>query len=152
MLQLRCRAARATLCRPGRCAFRLQAVSWEAILLRSRAASSSTRARTLPPPPARRLSPFDSTGVAKKFRRGVRVCLREEREQLAWNVEDCGEGFGRLPAERGRARRGVDEHEREVERECEVESAARERDVREAVEDVGDERADGELDGEERSE
>jgi hypothetical protein len=63
---------------------------------------------------AARTKPFtlDSRGVAKKFQRGVRVWLREEREQSAGKVEDGGKGFGRLPAERGRARRGVNEHER----------------------------------------
>ena len=38
--------------------------------------------------------------------------LGEEREQFAGEVEDEGEGFGRLPAEGGRAGRGVHEHER----------------------------------------
>src|SRR5947209_5975009 len=73
----------------------------------------------------------------------------EEREQPVGEVEEGDERFGRLPAERGRAGRGVKNHERQVEAEREVEPAPRQRDVREAVEREGDERADRELGEEE---
>jgi hypothetical protein len=53
----------------------------------------------------------------------------DEREQTVWDVQERGESFGRLPAHSGRARRGVHEHERQIEAEREMQSAARERDV-----------------------
>src|SRR5438270_3737355 len=73
----------------------------------------------------------------------------EEREQPVGEVEEGDERFGRLPAEGGGRGRGVHEHEREVEAEDEVQAAPRERQVREAVEREGDERADRELGEEE---
>src|ERR1700759_1312479 len=138
-MQLRCLAAGAKLrghpgARPGRRQFRGSQFYYEI--------GARPVRRTCVPRRRRPHKPFTlgSRGVAKKFQRGVRVWLREEREQPAGKVKDGGKGFGRLPAERGRARRGVNEHERKVEREREVESAARERDVREAVEREGYER------------
>ena len=48
------------------------------------------------------------------------LLLREEREHLIRDMKEGNDGVGRLPAERGRARRGVYEHEREIEAERKV--------------------------------
>ena len=84
---------------------------------------------------ARAHSRPDSPGVAKKFQRGVFRCvprglrLRDKREEFGGKVKDGGDRIGRLPAEGGGARGNVDEHQREVEAEREVQAAPGERDV-----------------------
>jgi hypothetical protein len=72
-LQLRCRAARATLRGPALPVCIADLFERGAILLRIRAASGSKDGRPAPSQRTQKLFQVDSGGVAKKFRRGVRV-------------------------------------------------------------------------------